>query len=91
MKELVEQAKSLLALDLNVELVFNQKSLLSTPFSPSNINLFGTKLLDILFTKEDLSKGTIEPVKTTVLSLNKKKIDLIKGKTLFFKIFYLKI
>ncbi|RNA23768.1 hypothetical protein BpHYR1_025338 [Brachionus plicatilis] len=56
----------------------------STPFNNANI-INGTKLLDILFTKEELTQGTVEPSKNTTPSLERRRVDLIK--ICFFKRF----
>jgi hypothetical protein len=66
--------------------VYGGKSLLDVPFSTSNINLFDTKLLDLLFTKCEQANGTIEPIKSSTPSLDKERVDLIKS--IIFIIFY---
>ena len=53
---------------------------MAVSFNPSNINLFGTKILNILFDDEDLGTGTIEPGRSNKPTLDLDKINLIKGK-----------
>lgn len=78
-KEILDQAKSRLSLDLQVDLVFNGKNLLRHPFNYTNINTFGTTLLSELFKLRELNTGTVEPTKSTTPSLDQKRVDLIKG------------
>ncbi len=70
---------------LHIYKIYGGKSLLDVPFSTSNINLYGTKLLDILFTKSEQANGTIEPVKSSTPSLQKERVDLIKSKLFLLK------
>ncbi|RNA07256.1 hypothetical protein BpHYR1_005506 [Brachionus plicatilis] len=77
-KEIIEQAKSRLSVDLQVDLVFNGKNLLRHPFNYTNINTFGTTLLSELFKLRELNSGTVEPTKSTTPSLDQKRVDLIK-------------
>ncbi|CAF0945105.1 unnamed protein product [Brachionus calyciflorus] len=66
-REQIAQARDTLGLDLNQELVHNGRYLITAaPFNKNNINLYGTKLLSILFTKEELANGTVEPIRTRV-------------------------
>ncbi|CAF0988098.1 unnamed protein product [Brachionus calyciflorus] len=51
----------------------------AAPFNKNNINLYVTKLLSILFTKEELANGTVEPIRTRVQSLDQERIDMIKN------------
>ena len=76
---MIDQAREILGLDLTLNLVVNNKSLLSTKFSNNNINLFGTKLMDTLFTKDEMKIGTIDPTKKDAVALDNKKISLIKS------------
>ena len=62
--------------------------LMSVPFNPSNINLFGTIILKILFADEDQGRGTIEPGRSNKPTLDLGKINLIKGKNYFLKILF---
>lgn len=78
-KEIIDQAKSRLSLDLEIDLVFNGKNLLRHPFNYTNINTFGTTLLSELFKLGELNTGTVEPTKSTTPSLDQKRVDLIKG------------
>ena len=41
--------------------LYNGRNLLSVPFNSNNINSFGTKLADILFSKRELYQGMFEP------------------------------
>lgn len=43
--------------------------------------------MDVLFTKEEQSKGTIEPTKRNVPSLEQKRVDLIKSINFFLNKF----
>ena len=55
----------------------NTINLLNTPLSTTNANLFGTKLMSILFTKEEMAAGFVEgDGKSGFRNLDKKKIDL---------------
>ncbi|RNA33721.1 hypothetical protein BpHYR1_013794, partial [Brachionus plicatilis] len=57
------------------ERVHNGRQLLSTPFNNAFKNTLRTKLLDILFTKEGLTQGTVEPSKNTTPSC--KQLNLL--------------
>lgn len=83
---MIEQARDILGLDLHAQLVYNNVNLLSTKFSMSNINLFGTKLMKILFTNEEMRHGTVEPTKQDANSLDQQKVDLIKSSLLIFNL-----
>lgn len=50
------------------------------PFNKSNINTYGTKLMSILFTKKEISEGTVEPTKNKNKALDQDRVDLIKSK-----------
>ena len=76
--ELIEQARTRLSLDLDVDLVYNGKHLLRHAFNYTNINTFGTTLLSELFKLRELNAGTVEPTKSTTPSLDQKRVDLIK-------------
>lgn len=77
--QMIQDARDLLSLDLNVPLVHNGTQLLSVRFNPSNINLFGTRLMDLLFTKQEQASGSVEPTKPNIRSLDPERIDLIKS------------
>ncbi|CAF0882753.1 unnamed protein product [Brachionus calyciflorus] len=77
-KELIEQAKTRLSLDLDVDLVYNGKSLLRHLFNYTNINTYGTTLLSEIFKLRELNSGTVEPTKSTTPGLDQKRVDLIK-------------
>ena len=77
--QMIQDARDLLGLDLNVPLVHNGTQLLSVRFNPSNINLFGTRLMDILFTKQEQASGSVEPSKPNIRALDPERIDLIKS------------
>ncbi len=54
---------------------------MATKWNPSNINLFGTKLLQILFTGQELKNGRIEqPHLDDLPSLDLKRLNILKGK-----------
>ena len=50
-------------------------------WQPSNINLFGTRALDLLFTRRELATGQVEPDEqnTDAEALDQERIDLIKS------------
>ncbi|CAF0900439.1 unnamed protein product [Brachionus calyciflorus] len=75
---MIDAAMERLGLNLRLDLTFNGHHLLNTPFNHTNINLFGTKLMDILFTKEEQANGTIEPSKRDTPELERRLVDLIK-------------
>ena len=58
--------------------------LTSVPFNKNNINLYGTKILGFLFTRQELADGTVEPKKTNTNSLDQTRVDIIKGKNLYY-------
>ena len=66
----------------------NTINLLSTPLSTTNANLFGTKLMSILFSKQEMAAGFVEgDGKSGFRNLDKSRIDLIKGKFFLSSIF----
>ena len=59
---------------------------MTTKWRPSNINLFGTKLTDALFSKSELKGGCIEGTEKQLEKyeeLDPERLNLIKG-NLFF-------
>jgi hypothetical protein len=54
----------------------------SVPFNPNNINLYGTKMLDKLFTSEDMAEGTIDPKIGKKPPLSPNRVNKIKGNVL---------
>ncbi len=55
---------------------------MNTPFVSYNANLFGTKLMDILFSKEEMRNGYFEEGKKkdrVGTELSPEKVNLIKG------------
>ena len=61
--------------------VYNGFNLLSLRFNPNNINLYGTALVDKLFSKEELATGQIEPgpsFRTRRNPLDQERVNLIK-------------
>lgn len=81
---MVEEAASIgidMSVDFTVTGVDNKKhDLLLVPFNPSNINLFGTKIMDIIFDEDEMVRGTFNPTKHGKKSLDPKKVNLIKGR-----------
>lgn len=75
-------------MDVRVSLIHNGKNLLSTPFNPTNCNLFGTKLLGIFFSQKELANGTVEPIDKTIKSLDQSRVNLIKGIEFSFRIIF---
>ena len=71
--------------DLDVNFTLNDKAdntinLLSPHLSTAIANLYGTKLMSILFSKEEMAAGFVEgDGKSGYKNLDKKRIDLIKG------------
>lgn len=84
-KEFYDSALKLAGVDLNVNFTIvdsanNTINLLNTPLSTTNANLFGTKLMSILFTKEEMVEGFVEgDGKSGFRNLDKTRIDLIKA------------
>lgn len=65
----------------NNSLVYNNVNLLTDVLNKSTSNSrYGTKLMDILFTKHEMAQGTVDPRRDLYdkVLLDKKKIDLIK-------------
>ncbi|CAF1055847.1 unnamed protein product [Brachionus calyciflorus] len=58
-KDVYDEAKAV-GIELNVNFVHNDESLLTTSFNPNIINLFGTKLMSKIFTQEELAAGHVE-------------------------------
>jgi hypothetical protein len=55
--------------------------LLNVKWNPGNINTFATKLLSLLFTREELAPGYVEPgPRSKLAALDPTKINLLKGK-----------
>ncbi|CAF1071720.1 unnamed protein product [Brachionus calyciflorus] len=78
--EIILQARDQLGINLDVELVYNGKNLLSlVAFNRNNINIYGTKLLGKLFTKRELAQGTVEPTRTNTPQLDPIRMNLIKA------------
>ncbi|CAF0998499.1 unnamed protein product [Brachionus calyciflorus] len=63
-----------------IKLIFfyNGHHLLNTPFNNTNVNLFGTRLLDILFTRQEQSRGSVEPARRETNRLDQDRTDLTK-------------
>lgn len=59
--------------------VYNGHHLTNVPFNQANVNLFGTRLLDILFTRVEQSRGSVEPTRRGVPALDQDRVDLIKS------------
>ena len=60
--------------------IYNGVHLLNTKWNPANINTFATKLLSVLFNKEEIAKGYIEPgPKSRYPTLDEDRLNLIKG------------
>ncbi len=79
LQEFYDSAIKLAGVDLDVNFtlidkVGNTIKLLSLPLSTVNANLYCTKLMSILFSKEEMAAGFVE-----YKNLDKKRIDLIKG------------
>ncbi|CAF1064249.1 unnamed protein product [Brachionus calyciflorus] len=74
-EEMIEKARDQLGLDLTLDLNYNGVFLLNTPFQHNNINLFGTKLLHILFSKEEQSQGLVEPAKNRTAALDQHRVE----------------
>ena len=57
-------------------------NLTTVPFNVNNINTYGTKLADVLFTRLELGSGMIEPSRGFDTkkrpALDQKRVDLIK-------------
>ena len=53
--------------------------LTSVPFNKNNINLYGTKMIGLLFTKQELANGTVEPKKTNTVALDQERVNILKG------------
>ena len=61
--------------------LYNGRNLLSVPFNSNNINSFGTKLADILFSKRELYQGMFEPGRgfdMRRVPLDQSRVNLIK-------------
>ena len=82
-QDLIAEAETI-GINLDVDFVVRgtndnkRYDLMAVPFNPSNINLFGTKILNILFDDEDLGTGTIEPGRSNKPTLDLDKINLLK-------------
>ena len=50
-----------------------------TPWNAENINLYGTKTMDMLFTVEEQAADQVEPVDADEDALDQERIDLIKS------------
>ncbi|CAF1044061.1 unnamed protein product [Brachionus calyciflorus] len=77
-EQMIIDARDQLGLDLNRPLMHNGHHLTNIPFNQANVNLFGTRLMDILFTREEQSRGSVEPARRDAPALDQDRIDLIK-------------
>ncbi|CAF1027763.1 unnamed protein product [Brachionus calyciflorus] len=77
-EQMIQDARNQIGLDLTRQLIFNGQPLGNVPFSQNNANLYGTRLLDIRFTREEQSRGSVELTRCSVPALDQDRIDLIK-------------
>lgn len=92
LKEFALEVKKYLCLDVeNIEkdfFIHNGFNLLNEKFNPTNLNTYGTKLMDKLFSLNEMIEGTIEPQKNNSRALDQTRVDKIKS--IFFKTYLIK-
>jgi hypothetical protein len=76
---MIEEAKEL-GIDITIDLEHKGENLLySVDYKASNINMYGTKLMEKLFTNEEMATRTFEMKKSKRPSLDRAKIHMIKA------------
>ena len=68
--------------------MWNGNSLLAIEFKPTNINLYGTKLMDLLFTDREMANGSFDASNDRNV-LDEERVNLLKGIFYCFILFYL--